>query len=251
MVLGAAGTGKTRVVQSRFRRLVAQGVAPERIGVLVPTPARAAALAHGWRWRSRLATRSCSCSRRPTSPGFAYGLRAAGWTRSIRCWAAGTGWPCWSSASTSCRASTTTSGVRRTRCSAGSCAGSTVSRPSSSGPTNTRVGQARRPRGPAAERARVRRDLSHPRADARAGRRPRRRGPALRRAALARKQPASPALRRTCWSTMPRSSTSPPARWRWRSGRRELTATGDPFARCGGSGAPARPGWALRGAGGA
>jgi DNA helicase-2/ATP-dependent DNA helicase PcrA len=45
MVMGAAGTGKTRVIQARFRWLVQQGTAPERIGVLVPTRARAAALA--------------------------------------------------------------------------------------------------------------------------------------------------------------------------------------------------------------
>jgi DNA helicase-2/ATP-dependent DNA helicase PcrA len=51
VVLGAAGTGKTRVLESRFRWLVGQGCAPERIGVLVPTAARAAAL------RARLETR--------------------------------------------------------------------------------------------------------------------------------------------------------------------------------------------------
>ena len=45
MVVGAAGTGKTRVVCRRFRRLVQAGLAPERIGVLVPTRARATALA--------------------------------------------------------------------------------------------------------------------------------------------------------------------------------------------------------------
>jgi DNA helicase II / ATP-dependent DNA helicase PcrA len=44
LVLGAAGTGKTRVVEARFRRLVQSGTAPERLGVLVPTRARAAAL---------------------------------------------------------------------------------------------------------------------------------------------------------------------------------------------------------------
>jgi DNA helicase-2/ATP-dependent DNA helicase PcrA len=51
VVLGAAGTGKTRLLEARFRWLVAQGCAPERIGVLVPTAARAAAL------RARLETR--------------------------------------------------------------------------------------------------------------------------------------------------------------------------------------------------
>ncbi|HEY2260662.1 MAG TPA: ATP-dependent DNA helicase [Solirubrobacteraceae bacterium] len=45
LVLGAAGTGKTRVVQSRFLWLVAQGTAPERIAVLVPSQSRAAAIA--------------------------------------------------------------------------------------------------------------------------------------------------------------------------------------------------------------
>ncbi|HEY3729037.1 MAG TPA: ATP-dependent DNA helicase [Solirubrobacteraceae bacterium] len=45
LVRGGAGTGKTRVVQTRFRWLVAQGTAPERIAVLVPSRARAAALA--------------------------------------------------------------------------------------------------------------------------------------------------------------------------------------------------------------
>ncbi|MGA9856974.1 MAG: ATP-dependent DNA helicase [Solirubrobacteraceae bacterium] len=43
-VLGGAGTGKTRVVESRFRWLVAQGARPERIVVVVPSAARATAL---------------------------------------------------------------------------------------------------------------------------------------------------------------------------------------------------------------
>ncbi|HEY1568507.1 MAG TPA: UvrD-helicase domain-containing protein, partial [Solirubrobacteraceae bacterium] len=51
VILGAAGTGKTRAVQARFRWLVAEGCAPERIGLLVPTEARAAAL------RARIETR--------------------------------------------------------------------------------------------------------------------------------------------------------------------------------------------------
>ncbi len=51
LIFGAAGTGKTRVLEARFGWLVAQGCAPERIGVLVPTGARAAAL------RARLETR--------------------------------------------------------------------------------------------------------------------------------------------------------------------------------------------------
>jgi DNA helicase-2/ATP-dependent DNA helicase PcrA len=51
VVLGAAATGKTHVVQARFRWLVAEGCDPERIGVLVPTAARAAAL------RARIETR--------------------------------------------------------------------------------------------------------------------------------------------------------------------------------------------------
>jgi DNA helicase-2/ATP-dependent DNA helicase PcrA len=45
LVIGGGGTGKTRVVCTRFRWLVAQGMPPERIGVLVATRARAAALA--------------------------------------------------------------------------------------------------------------------------------------------------------------------------------------------------------------
>jgi DNA helicase II / ATP-dependent DNA helicase PcrA len=44
VILGAAGTGKTRVIEARFRWLVAQGCDPESIGLLVPTVARAAAL---------------------------------------------------------------------------------------------------------------------------------------------------------------------------------------------------------------
>ena len=44
IVRGVAGAGKTRVIEARFRALVAQGAEPERIGVLVPTAARAAAL---------------------------------------------------------------------------------------------------------------------------------------------------------------------------------------------------------------
>ena len=47
-MLGAAGTGKTRVISERFSWLVAQGCRPERIAVLVPSVARADAL------RSRL-----------------------------------------------------------------------------------------------------------------------------------------------------------------------------------------------------
>jgi DNA helicase-2/ATP-dependent DNA helicase PcrA len=44
VVIGAAGTGKTRMVEARFRWLVAQGCEPERIGILVPSSARASAL---------------------------------------------------------------------------------------------------------------------------------------------------------------------------------------------------------------
>jgi DNA helicase-2/ATP-dependent DNA helicase PcrA len=51
IVTGAAGSGKTRAIESRFRWLVRRGCAPERIGILVPTSARAAAL------RVRLETR--------------------------------------------------------------------------------------------------------------------------------------------------------------------------------------------------
>jgi DNA helicase-2/ATP-dependent DNA helicase PcrA len=51
VILGAAGTGKTRVVEARFRWLVAEGCDPERIGLLAPTQARATAL------RARIETR--------------------------------------------------------------------------------------------------------------------------------------------------------------------------------------------------
>jgi DNA helicase II / ATP-dependent DNA helicase PcrA len=44
LVLGGAGTGKSRLIEARFRWLVRQGAAPERIGVLMPSRARAAAL---------------------------------------------------------------------------------------------------------------------------------------------------------------------------------------------------------------
>ncbi len=44
VIRGAAGTGKTRAVEARFRWLVAEGCDPERIGLLVPTEARCAAL---------------------------------------------------------------------------------------------------------------------------------------------------------------------------------------------------------------
>jgi DNA helicase-2/ATP-dependent DNA helicase PcrA len=44
LVLGGAGTGKTRVVLARFRWLVAQGYAPERIAVLAPSVARTEAV---------------------------------------------------------------------------------------------------------------------------------------------------------------------------------------------------------------
>ena len=43
IVSGAAGTGKTRVIELRFRWLIEQGCAPERLCVLVPTAARAVA----------------------------------------------------------------------------------------------------------------------------------------------------------------------------------------------------------------
>jgi DNA helicase-2/ATP-dependent DNA helicase PcrA len=44
LVVGAAGTGKTRVVVGRFRWLVASGCAPERIAMLAPSVARTEAL---------------------------------------------------------------------------------------------------------------------------------------------------------------------------------------------------------------
>jgi DNA helicase-2/ATP-dependent DNA helicase PcrA len=44
LVLGAAGTGKTRVIAARFQWLVETGCAPERIVVLTPSQARADAL---------------------------------------------------------------------------------------------------------------------------------------------------------------------------------------------------------------
>jgi DNA helicase-2/ATP-dependent DNA helicase PcrA len=44
LVRGVAGSGKTRVIEARFLRLVAQGARPERVAVLVPSAARAAGL---------------------------------------------------------------------------------------------------------------------------------------------------------------------------------------------------------------
>ncbi len=44
VVLGAAGTGKTRVIETRFRWLIEQGCAPERVCLVVPSAARAVAL---------------------------------------------------------------------------------------------------------------------------------------------------------------------------------------------------------------
>ena len=44
LVIGEPGSGKTHVIQARFRWLVAQGCAPERVAVLVPSAARAIAL---------------------------------------------------------------------------------------------------------------------------------------------------------------------------------------------------------------
>src|SRR5205807_8859237 len=44
VVLGAAGTGKTRVVAERFRWLVDQGYRPERIALMAPSQGRADAL---------------------------------------------------------------------------------------------------------------------------------------------------------------------------------------------------------------
>jgi DNA helicase-2/ATP-dependent DNA helicase PcrA len=51
LLRGVAGSGKTRVLESRFHWLVRNGCAPERIAVLVPTSGRAAAL------QARLETR--------------------------------------------------------------------------------------------------------------------------------------------------------------------------------------------------
>ncbi|MGO9959837.1 MAG: ATP-dependent helicase [Solirubrobacteraceae bacterium] len=44
IVVGRAGSGKTRVIEARFRWLVRNGCEPERIAVLVPNEARAVAL---------------------------------------------------------------------------------------------------------------------------------------------------------------------------------------------------------------
>jgi DNA helicase II / ATP-dependent DNA helicase PcrA len=44
LLVGAAGSGKTRALQARFQWLVGNGAAPERIAVLVPTANRARAL---------------------------------------------------------------------------------------------------------------------------------------------------------------------------------------------------------------
>jgi len=44
IVVGGAGSGKTRVIEARFRWLVRNGCEPERIAVLVPNEARALAL---------------------------------------------------------------------------------------------------------------------------------------------------------------------------------------------------------------
>jgi len=44
IIRGAAGTGKTWLIEHRFRWLVRQGTRPERLGVLVPSPGRALAL---------------------------------------------------------------------------------------------------------------------------------------------------------------------------------------------------------------
>jgi DNA helicase-2/ATP-dependent DNA helicase PcrA len=43
IIRGAAGTGKTRVLEARFRWLIDQGAPPEKIALLVPAAARAAA----------------------------------------------------------------------------------------------------------------------------------------------------------------------------------------------------------------
>ncbi len=44
LIVGGAGTGKTRVIASRFGWLVEHGLTPERIVVLTPSPARAEAM---------------------------------------------------------------------------------------------------------------------------------------------------------------------------------------------------------------
>lgn len=40
IVVGGAGTGKTCVIEERFRRLVQRGCRPERVAVLTPSAAR-------------------------------------------------------------------------------------------------------------------------------------------------------------------------------------------------------------------
>jgi DNA helicase II / ATP-dependent DNA helicase PcrA len=51
LLLGAAGSGKTRMLEARFRWLVTEGCDPERVAVVVATAARATAL------RARIETR--------------------------------------------------------------------------------------------------------------------------------------------------------------------------------------------------
>ena len=122
LVLGAAGSGKTRLILDRYRWLVDQGTMPDRIVLLTPSPARADAaralleeeLRDGYSelvvvTPAEFAASGAAPRRKQARPGRRLGSAPV------------TGWRCWPSGSTSCRFSTMTSAATRARCWVASC----------------------------------------------------------------------------------------------------------------------------------
>jgi superfamily I DNA/RNA helicase len=119
LLLGGAGTGKTRALIARFGWLVEQGVAPERIALLSSSSGTAAAL------RARVESvveRAYEELAVATVPELCARL-LRGDSRRRR--AAQTASRFYSSASTSCRCAATTSRATRPRCSHRSSSAST------------------------------------------------------------------------------------------------------------------------------
>ena len=179
LVLGGAGTGKTTVIEARFQWLVELGCRPERIAVLTPSAARADAL----RERLEGALERGYEQLYVVGPGRARGARARGGGGGGGRLDARAGRPAGDAARADRRAvaaSTTTSGAAPTRCSAGSCAGSTA---------QGRAGRRRGVRGVGAA-------LLDP-------------GPTRRSSASS---PRSTRPTSGCW---PRRARSTPATWSW------------------------------------
>ena len=172
VLLGAAGAGKTRALEARFRWLVDQGSRPERMAVLVPTANRARALT------ARLETSLSRASRAPRPhPGRNWRRRSCGEVRSRPVWqlaplSAGDRLAMLAERVDELSVRHHDFGGRPTLLLGSSCGASTGSRPSSSTPTSTwpgrRAATGRRSRR--GGRAGVRRDLRrHERMLAQAG----------------------------------------------------------------------------------